>query len=794
MWDLVSLSAEQVPELFATGEVPDSAEGPALPMRVVGVVRTTADIAARPDEPAVLMLSPAFFDQYRDRVGMGAITHLVRLVDEPDALDQFTDAAAAAYPDGQLSFDVVQAENAQSDAIGVATVAVLALGLVVALAGGAWIATAAIRQQRLLTPEMDVFRALGLTPSERAGLLVGAVAPGLTAGAVLAPVVAIALSPLFPVGLARRYEPDVGVLADVPVLLLGLVIVVLVLATITLVGAWRLVGRHDRPSRSRPPRLDRLIGALPPAPAMGVRFALLPPRTIAAPVRPAVAGACLAVIGIAAVAIVGASLDRVVDDPARWGTTWDLALITDDPSVDPTPLLDDPGLAAVAFGRFDEQVTIDDVETLAMTIEPVRGDIGFTVVEGRAPQAPDEVVVGRTTLDRLDADVGSSVQIGSRSVAAAPFRIVGVAVFPTLQFSYPLDDGAGFDARAGQALGLGDETRDDAGFPAVLVRFAPDADQTASLARFTDAGLQVVPPTAPPEVNGLDDVKWFPTIGASLLVVLGGIATSQAIAVTTRRRRRELGVLSVLGFTPGQRRGLVAAQATSIAVVALAIGIPLGIATARLVWGAIAGSMGLATDISVPVATLVLGSLVVVVALERADRRRRPPGGTAARRRRPARGVSSVGARSTTAGHHHHGGDGEHEPDDLRGRHPLAVQHRGQPDRGGRVHGADHRHEREQALSGGEEVGDVGRDGQSPGGDGQAGRGTDPADLHATNHGQRHDDRERRQLPDAQRPEPAVVTRAVEEHEQQAEAQTGAEGQRNDPGVASAARPDRRRR
>ena len=85
VWDLVSLSPEQVPELFETGEVPDSAEGPALPMRVVGVVRTTADIAARPDEPAVLMLSPAFFDQYRDRVGMGAITHLVRLVDEPDA-------------------------------------------------------------------------------------------------------------------------------------------------------------------------------------------------------------------------------------------------------------------------------------------------------------------------------------------------------------------------------------------------------------------------------------------------------------------------------------------------------------------------------------------------------------------------------------------------------------------------------------------------------------------------------------------------------------------------------------
>ncbi|MGI9029863.1 MAG: hypothetical protein ACR2HP_07735, partial [Ilumatobacteraceae bacterium] len=524
--DLLSLSPVQVTNVFETGAMPESAEGPALALQVVGVARTTIDIAARADEPATLTLSPAFLDRYQGSVGLGTVTHLVRLVDEPDALERFTDAAAAAYPDGELGFDVIQAEEFQSDAIGVATFAVLALGLVVALAGFVWIATTALHQQRLLASETDVLRALGSTPFERVLVLAGAVAPAIAVGAVLAPVVAILLSPLFPVGLARRYDPDVGFHVDAVVLAIGVVGLVVLLGGVVVIAASRLVSAPlDRLPRRRPPRLDRLVRSLRPAPAMGLRFALFSPGTVAVPVRPALGGACLAVIGLTGMAIVGASLGRVVDTPARWGTTWDVAFTRDDPlPVEQSAVLDDPAVAAVSIALIDEQVTIDGIKAVASWIETVRGDISWSMVDGRAPQADDEVVVGQTTLERRGVTLGATVQIASRSSPPLPYRLVGVVVFPSIEFSSPLDDGAGFTQAGGARLGLGDRSRDDAGSLVVLVRWAAGADQSQALERFAAEDFVARPPSPAPAINGLDEMEWVPASADIPPIMLGGIA------------------------------------------------------------------------------------------------------------------------------------------------------------------------------------------------------------------------------------------------------------------------------
>ena len=95
------------------------------------------------------------------------------------------------------------------------------------------------------------------------------------------------------------------------------------------VAAARLVsvGRRREPGTLRVPRLvDRAARSLRPAPGTGVRFALSAPARSSAPVRPALAGALVGVVGLVAVAVVGASLHRLVDVPARWGTTWDVAI------------------------------------------------------------------------------------------------------------------------------------------------------------------------------------------------------------------------------------------------------------------------------------------------------------------------------------------------------------------------------------------------------------------------------------------------------------------------------------
>ena len=582
-------------------------------MRVVGLVRTGFDIGARPDEPSDVIFTPAFLARYGDQVGQGGPSHKVRLVGGPAARSRFADAVEQAYAGADASsrpgLDLTGGERVQSDAIAVITVGLLTLGLVVVIAGLVWIVAAVSRQQRLSAGDLDVLRVLGSTPAERRTMALAIVAPAVVAGLVVVPVVAIVLSPLFPVGLARRFDPDPGVHADLVALGAGVSVLLAAVAGLAVLSAARVVGTAGGrpPLRQRapadlasgpPPRIavlaDRLGRGLGPAPAAGVRFALAAPRSLSVPVRPALVGAVAGVVGLVGVAVVGTSLDRFVETPARWGTAWDVAIAPEAfggaPVLDDrarAAVLDDGDIVAAAVGLFDEQLTVDGHELLGTTFDPLKGDLGPTVVDGRAPRGDDEVAVGRETLDQLGVPLGSTVDVTSRSSGRSdrtPFRIVGVVVFPTVGFSFPLAAGATFTAAGGERLALGDPSRDDAGFPRLLVRWVPGVDHDAALRRLVAAGgtggtggadgsvFAVDPdlPTAPPEVNGLRDVRLFPAAAAAALVLLGVISTGHALAVTVRRRRAELGVLSARrvhapaapagDHDPGDHRGLRGAR------------------------------------------------------------------------------------------------------------------------------------------------------------------------------------------------------------------------------------------
>jgi ABC-type antimicrobial peptide transport system permease subunit len=73
-------------------------------------------------------------------------------------------------------------------------------------------------------------------------------------------------------------------------------------------------------------------------------------------------------------------------------------------------------------------------------------------------------------------------------------------------------------------------------------------------------------------------------------------------------------LLRTLGFERSQVRTTVACQASTHAVLGLLVGIPLGIAVGRLVWRAIADSLGVAPVFSVSVVALlilVVGTILV---------------------------------------------------------------------------------------------------------------------------------------------------------------------------------------
>ena len=81
------------------------------------------------------------------------------------------------------------------------------------------------------------------------------------------------------------------------------------------------------------------------------------------------------------------------------------------------------------------------------------------------------------------------------------------------------------------------------------------------------------------------------------------------------RSRREIGLLKALGFVKSQVGATVCWQASTVALVGIVVGVPLGVAGGRAVWRAFATNLGAVPVSVVPVEVMAaLGAGVLVVA------------------------------------------------------------------------------------------------------------------------------------------------------------------------------------
>src|SRR5207249_9281403 len=97
-------------------------------------------------------------------------------------------------------------------------------------------------------------------------------------------------------------------------------------------------------------------------------------------------------------------------------------------SVDLLDLMQDPAVAAATLvgGGGGAVFTIGSVTMEGIVAEPAKGDLGPTLLAGRAPVAPDEVAFGAKTLQALHARLGSAIHLGLLgSTNSATKRIVG---------------------------------------------------------------------------------------------------------------------------------------------------------------------------------------------------------------------------------------------------------------------------------------------------------------------------------------------------------------------------------
>ena len=98
-------------------------------------------------------------------------------------------------------------------------------------------------------------------------------------------------------------------------------------------------------------------------------------------------------------------------------------------------------------------------------------------------------------------------------------------------------------------------------------------------------------------------------------VVLTVVATvANSVAATVRRRRGDYAILKALGLRRGQVRATVAWQAVAAVGLALAIGLPLGVAAGRWAWRLFARFIGVIDTPVVPVVPVIGVAVGAVVA------------------------------------------------------------------------------------------------------------------------------------------------------------------------------------
>jgi hypothetical protein len=602
MWGYTS---EQVEGFGSVGQLPAEPAGGAFDLTVTGVIRTPYDLAPVPTGQDVawlgseeLYLTPAFWRAYRGRVAALGTGVEVRLRDGLRDLDAFT-TAVRRLPGGRdtevfVNSDAERTVLRLERAIRLEVAAQLVFAGLAALTGLFVVGQSIARQAQLDAADHPALRALGMTSSQLVttvllrGLLVG------IGGAVAATAVAVLLSPLTPIGLARRAEVTPGVAADVSVLVFGAAGLLLAVLARTGLAGWaaaRSSGATRDPKLAvlRPSRVgDALAGAGgPPSAVIGTRLAFESGQGPAVlPARTAAVGAVIAVAAVVAAVTFGSSLGHLAGAPTLQGWTGD-AIVGD-----PRGSINDPdrvarrlagnslvsGFSSLTIPSVQD-VRLDGVKLVTIGIDPLEGAVLPPALQGRQVRSAGELALGPASLRRLDREIGDIVEITSGD-RRHRLRIVGTTLLQSL-LSNDLTLGAG------ALLTLDDLRRlvPDAAPNGFLVEYAPGADQEAAFRSLRrDFGRIVLRPLGDEEVENLVRVGGLPYLLAALLALLGVGTIGHTLVSSIRHRRRDLAVLKTLGFVRSQVRATVAWQATGFAVLAVVAGIPLGVAAGRWAW------------------------------------------------------------------------------------------------------------------------------------------------------------------------------------------------------------------
>lgn len=594
-------------------------------LRVVGIGVSPGEFQplASGHIPAV-HLSPALYHKYEGAIPVDEGGLVVRLRrGEADVEPMIAAARSAGIPLTVGFSQFEQTEGVQRSNRFHSTALWLAASIVAAV-GLALFGQALSRAAHSDADEHAALAAVGMTGRQLVGLtalraaIVGLVA---AAGAV---VIAVAASPLTPTGPARLAEPDPGLRVDGAAVGIGAAATVALAALVSLIPGWRAarlagiagrtVGSGHRPSRAA----DALARAgMPPTAVTGVRLALTPGRGASAvPARATIAGATLGILALAAALTFRGALDHLLATPSLGGWNWDIAAEIE--TAQRERALDElarhPSVAAAVGGDIID-VEIGSDRMLAVVTEP--GPFGPSVIEGRVPSSASEVALGTITMRSRGLRIGDSVRLKAFGDNLTPgkiarLRVVGRVALPGLFFSFVgTGKGAALSAEGMRRLVPPGSLQ----YGALFVRTNPGVDAVALGRELSERipSFFPIPRREDAAVASLGDISEVPVVLAGVLATLAAATLAHTLASSVRRRRRDLAMLATLGFVRGQVRGAVAWQASTVAVLALAAGVPLGVVAGWWGWNLFADQLGVVPAQAVPALALGLAAPFAVL-------------------------------------------------------------------------------------------------------------------------------------------------------------------------------------
>jgi ABC-type lipoprotein release transport system permease subunit len=565
--------------------------------------------------------------------------------------NQVESEIAKALPRG-LPFDftaISQIESTASQTLRPESIALATFGLIAALAMLVIAGQIVGRRLRFNAPDLAVLRALGATPSVTVlDGLVGIVL-AVVAGSILAGVVAIALSPLGLLGPIRPYLPS-GINVDWTVVGLGVTVAMVTLVALAVGFALRVAPRQSTSrhyvAKVRGSSTARVAAnaSMPVSVVTGIRLALEPGSgRSAVPVRSAILGTVFAIMIVMSTITFGASLHTLVARPSLYGWNWTYEMnggggLGDIPAAGAAKLLDHNEYVSQWSGVYFGILKIDGEDTSVMGASP-HAEVSPPILSGHGFDAVNQVVLGEATLAQLHKQVGDSVEV-SVDGTTTKLRIVGTSTLPTIGVGGidHLEMGSGailsYKLIPASQRNLFDVP---AGPNAILVRIKPGVNHQAALRSLSatlvklggnNNGAQAQSVQRPAQIINYGSLGSTPVVLGGALALGAVVAMELTLITSVRRRRRDLALLKILGFTRRQVAAAITWQSSVATAIGTAIGVPLGVLLGRFLWDLFAHEIYAVPRPNVPILSVVL---IVASALVLANVVAAIPGRVAAR-------------------------------------------------------------------------------------------------------------------------------------------------------------------